>query len=289
MGFYLGNTNISGIYVGDTEISGAYVGAVSVYENAPMPDYLKFTAKTNNSSIRLFKKSSTHTIQYSKDGNNWSSMTAATRISLASGESVYLRGVLSGDNTSTNYTRFAMTGNIKASGNMNYLWDYNNPSSELQLKADCGYFMFNECTALKDASELKLPSTKLAQWCYYSMFAGCSNLTTVSADLLPATTLADYCYTRMFVGCTSLTTAPELLAPTVAPYGYYTMFSGCTSLNYIKCLATDISASASTTNWVTNVASAGTFVKNSDMSDWTTGNNGIPSGWTIENYVELVE
>ena len=61
------------------------------------------------------------------------------------------------------------------------------------------------------------------------------------------------------------------------------MFQGCTSLNYIKCLATNISASNCTTDWVNGVANSGTFVKNPSMSSWRTGNNGIPTNWTVED------
>jgi hypothetical protein len=57
----------------------------------------------------------------------------------------------------------------------------------------------------------------------------------------------------------------------------------CYSLNSIKCLATNISASDCTTNWVEGVASSGTFIKAANMSGWTTGNSGIPSGWTVQN------
>jgi hypothetical protein len=60
------------------------------------------------------------------------------------------------------------------------------------------------------------------------------------------------------------------------------MFKGCTNLSHITCLATDISATNCTTNWVSEVSSTGTFEKASDMNNWTTGASGIPSGWTIE-------
>jgi hypothetical protein len=62
------------------------------------------------------------------------------------------------------------------------------------------------------------------------------------------------------------------------------MFMGCTSLNYIKCLATDISAENCTSSWVHNVAASGTFVKPAD-TDWGEkgSGDGIPSGWTVEN------
>ena len=66
------------------------------------------------------------------------------------------------------------------------------------------------------------------------------------------------------------------------------MFYRCSSLNSIKCLATNISARKCTSNWVSGVASTGTFVKNSNMTSWTTGINGIPSGWTVEDYTEPV-
>ena len=146
----------------------------------------------------------------------------------------------------------------------------------LTLATDCYRSMFKVCTSLTTAPEL--PATTLADGCYYSMFSGCTSLTTAPA--LPATTLAKSCYYSMFQGCTSLTTAPELPAATLANSCYRSMFYKCTKLNYIKCLATDISAYNCTYNWVYGVASTGTFVKPSSMTSWTTGVNGIPTGWT---------
>ena len=48
-------------------------------------------------------------------------------------------------------------------------------------------------------------------------------------------------------------------------------------------LATDISAGSCLNNWVYNVASSGTFVKNPAMNSLPTGTSGIPSGWTVVN------
>ena len=61
------------------------------------------------------------------------------------------------------------------------------------------------------------------------------------------------------------------------------MFYNCTSLSSIKCLATDISASYCTQNWVNGVAATGTFIKDPNMSSWPIGVSGIPSGWTIQD------
>ena len=148
----------------------------------------------------------------------------------------------------------------------------------LALGNGCYSQMFTNCTSLTTVPALH--ATTLANGCCSSMFNGCTSLTTAPA--LPATTLANSCYQYMFNGCTSLTTAPELPAKTLANYCYQSMFNGCSSLNYIKCLATDISAVWATQNWVGNVASSGTFIKNKDMNDWAIDStSGVPIGWTV--------
>ena len=146
------------------------------------------------------------------------------------------------------------------------------------LTPRCYNYMFNGCTLLTNAPKI-LPATSLLHACYRAMFSGCTSLTT--APELLATTLADSCYHFMFDGCTSLTTAPELPATTLSNNCYQEMFSGCTSLNYIKCLATDITATGCTTDWVQNVASSGTFIRDTNMTSWTIGANGIPTNWTV--------
>ena len=149
------------------------------------------------------------------------------------------------------------------------------------LTYQCYNSMFQGCKSLTQAPVL--PANSLVRDCYKYMFAGCTSLTTAPA--LPATTLAQDCYNSMFDSCTSLTTAPELPA-TILDNGCYSyMFYGCTKLKYIKCLATDISATNCTKNWVDGVAATGTFVKSLNMSGWTTGISGIPEGWTVLNYV----
>lgn len=149
----------------------------------------------------------------------------------------------------------------------------------------CYFEMFYLCEHLVTAPAL--PATSLSDGCYHQMFKGCIRLT--SAPALPATTLPSVqygygCYSEMFAKCTSLTVAPVLSANTLGYKSYAGMFSGCTNLNTITCLATDISATNCTTNWVNGVAATGIFYKKTSMSSWTTGNSGIPSGWTVQNY-----
>jgi hypothetical protein len=61
------------------------------------------------------------------------------------------------------------------------------------------------------------------------------------------------------------------------------MFMRSSALNYIKCLATDISATDCTTDWVKDVSATGTFVKAHNMLGWSIGTSGIRSGWTVQD------
>ena len=143
------------------------------------------------------------------------------------------------------------------------------------LSSYCYFLMFNGCTSLTQAPDL--PAIKVAQGCCQSMFQSCTSLT--KAPELPATTLAYMCYVDMFQGCTSLTRAPELPATILCDLCYTQMFQSCTKLNYVKCLATNISAKNCTASWLEGVASTGDFYTPA-ATRWTTGIDGIPSGWT---------
>ena len=169
------------------------------------------------------------------------------------------------------------------------------PATNLSGASWCYDNMFYGCTSLTTAPEL--PATTLSRGCYAYMFYGCTGLTTAPA-VLPALTVIEDCYGNMFNSCSSLTRAPELPAATLVgeiftgPGGtflyttgcYQEMFAGCISLSYIKCLATDISAPGCTWKWVQSVqTNSGTFVKAAPMNDWTTGVNGIPTNWTVQD------
>ena len=144
----------------------------------------------------------------------------------------------------------------------------------------CYQGMFNGCTGITSVPSNLLPATTLATQCYQSMFQNNSGLTSVPN--LPATTLASSCYSQMFYGCRNITKAPELPATTLASSCYQGMFYGCNKLNEITCYANNISATNCTSSWVNGVASSGTFHKKG-TANWTTGINGIPSGWTVVN------
>ena len=268
---------------------------------------LCFTAKSANSSVQLTAVGSAPAVTLVKsfDGVNWSDYTVGEVIDLPSvGDFVYLAAGEGGNNafgaSSSEYHKFVINGLVASSGDITSILNFD--CAQTTLANYCYYSMFNGCTGLTSAPEL--PATTLANFCYRLMFNGCTGLTSApeltettlavncyrlmfqdctgltSAPELPATTLAVSCYSNMFNGCTGLTSAPELPATTLAVNCYRSMFGGCTKLSLIKVHFT--AWGGQTSEWVSNVASTGTFYKPSALPDEYEVNK-IPTGWTVVN------
>lgn len=208
------------------------------------------------------------TMEYSFDKENWQTYTLGTTldISQSPNSKVWFRN--SGNTRfsigQSDYYRFAFESNadnkISVGGNIASLKSRDmsdTTSNEYDFKSLLsGKFGYN--TAIKYAHEL---------------------------DLGNYVTLANHCFDQMFLRCTSLLTSPELPATTLVDNCYSYMFNGCTLLTSITCLAENISATDCVNGWVDGVAQSGTFTKSPNMSSWTTGVDGIPSGWTVVDAV----
>jgi len=246
--------------------------------------YITFNILEDNTVFGIGQKSTNQTIYISKNGSTWMNLAEHTCINVNNGDIIYACGNLTGNNGFHDKTTFYITGMTTLSGNCNYIWDKDTGSNTLKIY--CGNSLFKNCKKL-NINNFSLPSTNLKTYCYESMFYGCTSLTT--APELPAIILTEGCYENMFYGCTSLTTAPELPATSLVQSCYWGLFSGCSSLNYIKCLAKYYRSNNNpfqeyaTDDWVNGVAVSGTFIKSSSVSDYTTGKDGIPSGWTVQD------
>lgn len=200
------------------------------------------------------------TIQYSLNDGEWITITSNTgssapSISVATGDKIRFIG----DNKTYNPTTanyFGGTARFRAYGNIMSLISstgYTELSSFEPVNRQAFSYLFKDNTGIYDAEHLILPVKQLEYEVYSHMFYYCSNLVK----------------------------GPAILAETMSVRSCEAMFNNCTNLNYIKCLATNISANNCTLSWVMSVASSGTFVKHLAMNDWPTGQNGIPSGWTV--------
>lgn len=239
--------------------------------------YFYIEALENGMTASLSREGLSYSID---ECQTWTSLGTSASPSLNAGDKIYFKGSMTP--LDAGIGTFSVTKQCNVGGNiMSLLFADDFVGQDDLTGYNYAFFsLFEGETNLISAENLILPATTLAKYCYYYMFYGCSGLTT--APELPATTLTDSCYEQMFRTCTSLRTAPELPATTLARRCYNYMFGNCSRLNYIKMLATNISASNCLTNWVYSVASSGTFVKNKDATWTKTGNSGVPSGWTIE-------
>jgi len=242
------------------------------------------------------------TLYYSKNGGAWTEIhsTTPTTLSCLSGDKFRFKGnnnamsPMVETKQTANTFRF-LTGDFKAYGNvMSVLFGDNFRNATLTTGTNDYAFkdLFNQTrnpvnitnTSLTDIENIILPTT-LVPHCFRAMF---QNTGISSAPKLPATTLAEACYRYMFGNCSSLISAPELPATTLVDYCYYGMFYYCMNLRYIKCFATSgINTNDSTTNWVNRVFNSGTFYKDSSAT-WPTGNNGIPTTWTVKDIATTI-
>lgn len=100
------------------------------------------------------------------------------------------------------------------------------------------------------------------------------------------TTMEGASFAGLFAGNTCGFDASGLLLPAtkLVDRCYASMFSGCGTIEQVTCLATTINGTDCTTDWLNGVKPAGTFTKAKGASCWSSGSNGIPSGWDVYEY-----
>ena len=205
------------------------------------------------------------TIEYSMDKVNWTSFEfeeqtypyVQLEIDLDDGDIVYFRNDNCYFSTLGWQIVFHLVYDYSVGGDILSLLDYTNKSS-VSMQDRCFFGLLGSIpgesiynTGLVDASKLILPETT-----------------------------SDYCYYSMFYEAHNMLHGPELPAKTLSPYSYKLMYYGCSSLLDIYTHADDISATECTRWWVDDVSATGTF-HNLGSAVYTSGDDGIPSGWTV--------
>ena len=210
----------------------------AVYEETdPAPGkWLCFTAEEAGSAVWYVNVNNNPDVQYSlDDGVTWHPLGDQEKVTLENvGDKVYVKGFnpdgfshtiglsIGGVTDHLNYTRFAMSGRIAASGSVMSLIDGEGETDVIPCDY-CFTSLFIGCNALTKAPEL--PAMTLTTHCYSSMFRSCLNLSKV--PVLPATQLVQQCYACLFMDCHSLTDAPELPVMNLADRCYQGMFKNC--------------------------------------------------------------
>jgi len=293
--------NLSMTITGNTLINRRFVDGINLSVEVANPNYLKFTAEQDNSTVRFCHLTSASTrwttscdIEYSLDaGQTWTDYGvivdhSGTLITLASGESVYFRsnkvrkfgGINSTNIVSGNNVVFKMTGKIRADGSLNSLIDKSATCDSIYASSFC--YFFSACTALTKAPEL--PATSIGQYAYYNMFRGCTGLIDASI-LLPTKCVPQNAYEGMFYSCSNLKYGPFINADYFVPtYCFRSMFYNCAKLESVGNMILSNPTTGNTSNWLygTTSSTISRTIYLQSGTTWAPANtvHGIPANWT---------
>lgn len=172
-------------------------------------------------------------LRWSNNGITWNDWINphTNPITIASNEYVYFRAYGDKQNIFSigiiNCVVFDITGgSVHIGGNIQSLAD----ATHISNTAGAFKSLFANCTAITDASDLKLIATDLQPYCYSNMFIRCKNMINPPMNL-PATQLQLDCYEEMFANCASLQTAPLMTVEIAAIDCCANMFYGCNLSN----------------------------------------------------------
>ena len=295
-----------------------YINPVGIpmYAVVPLSAYwgLCFVATRTNSTISMQKVGAPPSVllEYSRNAKIWKEfVVGSTTIPLADvGDKVFIRAPLGTTNQSfsltsdNNYNRFAITGQVKAHGNIMSL--VNGFQQLLTIPSiACFSSLFRNNSTLIEPPQL--PATTLKNQCYEYMFNGCSNLQAMPT--LPASTVNARAYRQMFYNCTNLSSDILLPAATVQAQAYERMFQTNKKIKTADIRGTSVAYNAlwsmfenssllssvsvrfttwqsSNNTWLGGVATTGVFTCPTALGTNETierGTNRVPTGWTVVN------
>ncbi len=188
------------------------------------------------------------------------------------------------DTTSRAYSQFSVSGELstmfKDQSARNRIRMYMELGDCSQLKLDKVYDTWH------NSSDTRYDSTHYGT--FASMFYGCSAITNPPQITYSQQTTKYGQYYYMFRYCTSLTSAPVFPETTITKKALLYTFSNCSALASVEVKFTNWStykissgsSSFNTNNWLSSVASVGTFKKPSALST-TRDTSHIPANWTV--------
>ena len=317
----LGTTEAVAMYIGSTKIWPTGSGQ---QQHDYSQDYFTIESLEDGNKIKMQRSGSPNNpiLSYSlDDGETWTTTTISGKVTFGTintGQKIIFKGNNTRLSVSYNsYNYFNATKQFKVYGNVmsllngddfktNYEFDnstdnhcagilrslYLVDASNLILPALTIYSssyngMFRGATALQYGPKM-LATTPTGKECCSSMFEGCINLE--EPIEINFTTLSQQCCIRMFcmdrnsrITTPKMTKSPILRVHQGATDCYKEMFKGNGNLNEITCL---LYTSGGTSSWIQNAGAAtGTFYKHPSRT-WSNNNDGVPTGWTVEDYVE---
>lgn len=159
------------------------------------------------------------------------------------------------------------------------------------LVSYCYNYMFNKCQSLQTIADM----SNIRETAYYScnhMFSECTSLTSIPTYVFSDNiTLTESCYQGMFSLCTGITSVTILKRDLQGDRCFCMLFSGCKNLSKIIYYPNEIGEQTNEENytydWVTGVASSGTWYNANNQNFSQMGTSLIPEGWVVYNAIPV--
>lgn len=283
---------------GDSNICDPVECVYQTFDN----QYFTVELLANGSFLwKMLGSGASYTIEYSKNGGSWTSITSdTTGVSLngVSGDKFRFRGnnvryTINSSTYNKNYSYFDFTVKCNIYGNIMSLINGDNfvgtSLTSSNTYAFCSLFKPTDTSTgsyLINASGLILPIGSTTG-CFRAMFAGSKRMINGPKEvkLKENGTATHVCY-YMFQDCDMMEVGPDL--PTEANTGQYIyqqMFNNCNILKSVKCMLNNPTFTNTGTCYrmFYGVSTTGTLYKNPNATWDTVGSNGVPTTWTVVN------
>lgn len=212
---YSGSTEFDQDYYGDAYkepwLSETDENGDVNYNKVPDTDYLTFKI-TSGGNINWRASSNCpsdfkRTIEYSKNGGTWISISPNNTISVVAGDNVRFRG----DNPSYGGSDVPYPERSEDYG----LIYYNSFEG-----STCGFEVYGNIMSLIDKDNFRTLVHFTETLVFYRLFYNCSKLTSAENLLFPATRLTDECYSHVFMNCTGMTGVPSFESTRLGKWCY---------------------------------------------------------------------
>lgn len=258
-----------------------------VHRCFPDPDYFYLENISNSNTQFYVEKTGTPAstdLAYSLDKVTWTDIhNGGTVSNIAVGAKVYLRSSTGFSTTGGNYYKIGFTHACNAGGHIATLFNYTNTSAVTSIPDYGLYSIFKESGIVHANIDFYGIKNLGYGSCWY-MFTSSNHIVTVP-DFSGIETLDRQSLYSMCQNCSSLMTPLDLSGVTSCGDQALTqLYRGCTLLTEAIAPNLSVWSTSWTNSWLMDTASTGVVRKPAGLTIPTNTNDGVPTGWTTEDY-----